>query len=184
MGGFLILGNSMDDNLCGSIINLIVAEEGDPASGYFGGHFSQVPNWYWVKSPCVLKLNTLIYAIRFALDHCKAPHHSHWSLLLHIYLWEKKCYKKTFICIMLCKKQKSKIDTWEEAWGKNWATQRTKECAHFHLTFHFTASSHVTQNILFYSPTATVSCVSKKKNSLPVSVVQFFLNVNIQSSSF
>ena len=50
---------------------------------------------------------------------------------------------------MLCKKQKSKIDTWEEAWGKNWATQRTKECAHFHLTFHFTASSHVTQNILF-----------------------------------
>ena len=34
-----------------------------------------------------------------------------------------------------------------------------------------------------FSPTATVSCVSKK-NSLPVSVVQFFLNVNIQSSSF
>ena len=31
----------MDNNLQGSIIDLIIAE-GDLASGYFGGHFSQV----------------------------------------------------------------------------------------------------------------------------------------------
>ena len=32
----------MDDNIQGSIINSIIAEEGDPTSGYFGGHFKKV----------------------------------------------------------------------------------------------------------------------------------------------
>ena len=30
------------DNLRGSIIDLIIAEEGNPASGYFGGQFKGV----------------------------------------------------------------------------------------------------------------------------------------------
>ena len=54
----------MDDNLQGSIMDSIIAEEGDKAWGYFG--FKEVADRYRLMSLCVLKPNTLIYAIRFA----------------------------------------------------------------------------------------------------------------------
>ena len=60
---------------------------------------------------------------------------------------------------------KAKDRNREEVRGKNRATQlqRAKECDPVRLTFHFTASSHVTQNILF-------CFVRLRKKSLPVSV--------------
>lgn len=79
----------MDDNLRGSTMDFIIAEEGDPASGYFGGKFHDFANPYRVTSGYILKLNTnlcrkicitsLQVAISFSL-----------VLLLHIYLWERK----------------------------------------------------------------------------------------------
>ena len=63
---------------------------------------------------------------------------------------------------MLYKQRKSKIDAWEEVWGKNWATQHAKEYAHMHLSYHFTASNPHDPKHSLFSPTATVSCVSKK----------------------
>ena len=47
-------------------MDLIIGEEGNPASVYFGRQFKEVANRYGVTSPCFLKLNTLIYAVRFA----------------------------------------------------------------------------------------------------------------------
>ena len=40
-GRFFIRGKNMD-NLQGSTIDLIIAEEGNPASGYLGGQFKEV----------------------------------------------------------------------------------------------------------------------------------------------
>ena len=46
----------MDDNLRGSISDSIIAEGGgDPASGYFGGQFTEVADRYRFTSPCVSK---------------------------------------------------------------------------------------------------------------------------------
>ena len=60
---FFILGKDMD-NVRGSIIDLIIAEEGNPASGCFGGQFEEVTDRYWVTS---LRFESaLIYALRFA----------------------------------------------------------------------------------------------------------------------
>ena len=110
----------MDDNLRGSTIDLIIAGEGNPASAYFGGQFKEVTHRYWVTSPCVLKLNTLSYAVRFASDHCKSPHHSHRKLLLQIYLREKKFYKKKLYPYHVVLTTKAK---------DRWLRSRAKECA-------------------------------------------------------
>ena len=41
-GTSFTIEKSMDDNLIASIMDLIFAEEGDPALGYFGGQFKEV----------------------------------------------------------------------------------------------------------------------------------------------
>lgn len=58
----------MDDNIWGSIINLIIIllKRRIRHWEYFGGQFKEVGNHYRVMSPYILKLNTLIYAVRFA----------------------------------------------------------------------------------------------------------------------
>ena len=42
MEGFFNRGKNMDDNIQGNIIDLIIAEEGYPALGYFGGQYKEV----------------------------------------------------------------------------------------------------------------------------------------------
>lgn len=58
----------MDDHIWGSIINLIIIllKRRIRHWEYFGGQFKEVGNHYRVTSPYILKLNTLIYAVRFA----------------------------------------------------------------------------------------------------------------------
>ena len=46
----------MDDNLRGSIIDLIIAGRGNTASGYFGGQFMEVADQYRLTSLCISKL--------------------------------------------------------------------------------------------------------------------------------
>lgn len=51
-----IRGKSVDDSLRCVIIDSILAEGGDPTSGYFGGHFKEVTDRYRVTSQFVSKL--------------------------------------------------------------------------------------------------------------------------------
>lgn len=141
-----ILGKSMDDNIWGSIINLIIIllKRRIRHWEYFGGQFKEVGNHYRVMSPYILKLNTLsnlcckICIYRTIASH----HHSHRSLLLHIYPWEKKRYKKLLsVSCFTC--NKSQRLTTEKCEGRKWATLHAKEFVHVHLTFHLTTSSQV-----------------------------------------
>ena len=57
------------DNLRGSIIDLIIAEEGNPASEHLGGQFKEVTDRFWVTrshESVRFEINTLINAVRFA----------------------------------------------------------------------------------------------------------------------
>lgn len=109
----------MDDNIWGSIINLIIIllKRRIRHWEYFGGQFKEVGNHYRVMSPYILKLNTLsnlcckICIYRTIASH----HHSHRSLLLHIYPWEKKRYKKllSVSCFTCNKSQRSTTEKCE-----------------------------------------------------------------------
>ena len=55
-GRSFIRGKSIDDDVRGSIIDSIIAEGGDPVSGYFTGQFKEVADRYRVSSPFVSKL--------------------------------------------------------------------------------------------------------------------------------
>lgn len=46
----------MDDNLQGSMINLIIDEDGGSTMGYFGGQLKEAANQYQFTSPCISKL--------------------------------------------------------------------------------------------------------------------------------
>ena len=49
-------GKSIDESLRGSVIDSIMAEGGDPASGFFPGKFSDVANRFRVSTQFVSKL--------------------------------------------------------------------------------------------------------------------------------
>ena len=55
-GRSFIRGKSVDDDVRGSIIDSIIAEGGDPVSGYFPGQLKEVADRYRVTSPFVSKL--------------------------------------------------------------------------------------------------------------------------------
>ena len=55
-GRSFIRGKSIDDSLRGSIVDWIIAEGGDPASGYFGGQFMEVADRFRVSGPFVSNL--------------------------------------------------------------------------------------------------------------------------------
>ena len=55
-GRSFIRGKSIGDDVRGSIIDSIIAEGGDPVSGYFTGQFKEVADRYRVTGPFVSKL--------------------------------------------------------------------------------------------------------------------------------
>ena len=55
-GRTFVRGKSIDENLRGSVIDSIIAEGGDPASGFFSGKFSDVADRFRVSTQFVSKL--------------------------------------------------------------------------------------------------------------------------------
>ena len=55
-GRTLIRGKSIDESLRGNILDSIIAEGGDPASGFFPGRYSDVADRFRVSNQFVSKL--------------------------------------------------------------------------------------------------------------------------------
>lgn len=110
-----ILGKSMDDNIWGSIINLIIILL-SPALGIFW----RAVQGSWQSLPSHESLHFKIKHSNLCCKICiyrtiASHHHSHRSLLLHIYPWEKKCYKKllSVSCFTCNKSQRSTTEKCE-----------------------------------------------------------------------